>query len=119
MKLKPLLPALKEKKRYLSFEIISESMFPAEKVAHAVSESALELLGTLDAGKAGIIFLKDKYHDNHGTIRVGHRYVDKVRTALMLIKKIDDTNAIFRTRIVSGTLKKATQKYDEMKKAEA
>jgi RNase P/RNase MRP subunit POP5 len=42
MKLKPMLPSLKEKKRYLSFEIISKSDFSAEQVAKAVSESTLD-----------------------------------------------------------------------------
>jgi ribonuclease P/MRP protein subunit POP5 len=114
MKLKPMLPSLKEKKRYLSFEIISESDFSANEVQKAANESILNFLGTLEAGKAGIMFLADKYSDNSGVIKTGHKYVDKVRAALALIKTVDSKPVIFRTRVVSGTLKKAIAKYNEM-----
>ena len=118
MKLKPILPSLKEKKRYLSFEIISDSYFSADEVAKATSESILSFLGTLEAGKANILFLADKYSSNSGVIKTNHRFVDKVRTALALIRTIDNKEVIIRTRIVSGTLKKSMSKYLAMKKAE-
>jgi ribonuclease P/MRP protein subunit POP5 len=118
MKLKPILPSLKEKKRYLSFEIVSKSNFSVEQVGNAISKSSLELLGTLDSGKAGILFLKDKYQNNTGVVKAGHRYVDKVRAAMALIKDIDNKEVVFRTRIVSGTLKKAISKFNELKKTE-
>jgi ribonuclease P/MRP protein subunit POP5 len=118
MKLKPILPSLKEKKRYLSFEIVADKSLPVEHVAKAVSESTLQFLGTLEAGKAGIMFFSDKYSHNTGVVKAGHRYVDKVRTALALIKTIDTTEVVVRTRIVSGTLKKAISKFQGLKKAE-
>lgn len=118
MKIKPMLPSLKEKKRYLSFEIVSKNNFSAEQAAKAVSESTLQLMGTLECGKAGILFLKDKYQNNAGVVKSGHRYVDKVRTALALIKDIDSKEVVFRTRIVSGTLKKAISKFNDLKKTE-
>ncbi|HME87062.1 MAG TPA: Rpp14/Pop5 family protein [Candidatus Nanoarchaeia archaeon] len=118
MKLKPLLPTLKEKKRYLSFEIITTRNLSADSVATAVSNSTLELLGTLEAGKAGIMFLKDKFSNNTGVVKTNHKYVDKVRTALTLIPTVEKQHVIFRTRIVSGTLKKAQSKFSEMRKQE-
>jgi RNase P/RNase MRP subunit POP5 len=75
-------------------------------------------LGTLEAGKAGILFLKDKYQNNTGVVKTGHKYVDKVRTALALIKAIDSKEVVFRTRIVSGILKKAINKFNEIKRLE-
>lgn len=118
MKLKPILPSLKEKKRYLSFEVIADKNVSAESAAKAVSQSTLQFLGTLEAGKAGIMFFKDKYNSNTGVIKTGHKYVDKVRSALALITKIDDTDVVVRTRIVSGTMKKAIGKFREIQKAE-
>ncbi|MBN2421196.1 ribonuclease P protein component 2 [Candidatus Woesearchaeota archaeon] len=118
MKIKPMLPSLKEKKRYISFEIVSKEKFSADETAEAVNSSVLELLGTLETGKAGILFLKDKFQNNAGVVKTGHRYVDKVRTALALIKNIDNRDVVFRTRIVSGTLKKAINKFNEIKRTE-
>ena len=119
MKLKPILPSLKEKKRYLSFEIISEHSFSADDASKATMDSVLSFLGTLEAGKASLMFLSDKYSNNSGVIKTNHKFVDKVRTALALISKIDNKDVIIRTRVVSGTLKKAMSKYIIMKKQEA
>ena len=118
MKLKPLLPSLKEKKRYLSFEILADKQFSADAVSNAFLSSTSELLGTLESGKAGIMFFKDKFHNNTGIIKTNHKYVDKVRTAMTLIPSIEKHQALFRTRVVSGTLKKAQSKFHEMKKQE-
>jgi len=115
MKLKPILPTLKEKKRYLGFEIISDSSFSSDDVAKAVKEGTLSFIGTLGTGKAGLMFLADKYANNAGVVKAGHKYVDKVRTALALIKTIDNKDVIIRTRIVSGTLKKAISKFHAMR----
>jgi len=119
MKLKPILPSLKEKKRYLSFEILSETSIPAEIASKNIIESCLNFLGIFEAGKASLMFLNDKYSNNVGVIKVNHKHVDKVRTALALISKIENKEVIVRTRIVSGTLNKAISKYKAMKMAEA
>lgn len=118
MKLKPILPSLKEKKRYLSFEILSSSSIPADEAGKATMDSCLTFLGTFEAGKASLMFLNDKYSNNNGVIKTNHRYVDKVRTALALITKINNDDVIVRTRIVSGTLKKAINKFNIIKEAE-
>ena len=115
MKLKPILPSLKEKKRYLSFEILSENSFSADEVEKAATDSCLTFLGTLEAGKASLMFLNDKYSNNSGVIKTNHRYFDKVRTALALINNIDNKDVIIRTRVVSGTLKKAISKFNAMR----
>ncbi len=118
MKLKPILPSLKERKRYLSFEIISDDNFEANDVEKAVNESSINFIGTLGTGKAGMMFLADKYSNNSGIVKTGHKYVDKIRTALALIKTIDNKDVIIRTRVVSGTLKKAISKFSAIKKSE-
>ena len=115
MKIKPILPTLKEKKRYLSFDIVSQKDISVDAAAKAVSQSTLQFLGTMEAGKAGMLFFKDKYHNNAGVIKTGHLYVDKIRSALMLITAIDNNAVIVRTRVVSGTLKKAISKFNDMK----
>jgi len=107
MKLKPILPSLKEKKRYLSFDIISSDSFLVDDVSKAVIDSSLSFLGTLGSGKAGVMFLKDKYKNNKGIVKASHKYVDKLRTSLSLIKNINNKPVIVRTNVVSGILKKA------------
>jgi len=113
-KLKPILPSLREKKRYLVFEVISKKQIDdVSAIYDAVHSSAIELLGNLDTSKAGIMFLKDKYNQNlqRGLIRVNNRYVDHLRSALLMIEKINNDDVIFRSVGVSGILNKAEKKY--------
>lgn len=113
-RLKPVLPSLREKKRYLAFEIMSKvkiNSFGA--IEQKIWDSALQLLGELGTSKAGIIILKDKYNPmlQRGLIRVNNKQVNNLRLALALIDNIEKTKVIVRTIGVSGILKKANNKY--------
>ena len=52
--------------------------------------------------------LTDKYNTTKqtGIIRVSHKHVDKLKTALMMIRQIDGTDALVHSVGVSGILKK-------------
>ncbi|MBN1544199.1 hypothetical protein JW898_01920 [Candidatus Woesearchaeota archaeon] len=113
-KIKPLLPSLRERKRYLAFEIISEQ--PLEDfnaVSKAIIDKALEQLGVLGCAEAGIMILPDKYNKEkqRGLMRVSNRSLDKVRGTLALIDQIDSHRVIVRSRGVSGILNKAESRY--------
>ncbi len=113
-KIKPLLPSLRERKRYLAFEIISESpILDFKAVERAIQDKSLEFLGILGCAEAGIMVLNDKYNpeNQRGLIRVSHTSVDKLRASLMMIEKIEDKNVIVRSVGVSGILKKAKNNY--------
>ena len=113
-KLKPILPSLREKKRYLVFEIISkEKISGFDAVSNAVYRCSQQFLGQLGTAKAGIIVLNNKWNPQlqRGIIKVGHKNVDAIKAALMLADKIDGKEAIFRSLGVSGILKKAENNY--------
>ena len=107
--MKPILPSLKEKKRYLAFEIISDSKFSKSEIEDAVKKQSLEFLGTLGYGKAGVIMLN--IAGNEGIIKVNNRFTNHIKASLMLIKDINNKRVIFKTKGVSGVLKKAKSKY--------
>jgi len=111
-KIKPIMPSLREKKRYLVFEIISkQKMEDFKLVSYTIWEKVLQFLGSLHTGNAGIWILQDKFQNNKGIIKVGHRHVDHLRAALTMIDSIDKTPVIVRSLGVSGILKKAEKKY--------
>ena len=106
-KLKPLLPSLREKKRYLAFEIISKDKISSiDSVEQKIFDSTLQLIGQKGASRAGIMILKDKYNNEtqKGLIRVNNKEVNNLRSALALIDNVDKKEAIFRTIGVSGVL---------------
>ena len=117
-KLKPILPSLREKKRYLVFEVISrEKLNDFNTVSNAIYHYSLQFLGQLGTARAGIIVLNNKWEpaNQRGIIKVGHRHVDELKAALALADKIDDKEVIFRSLGVSGILRKAENNF--MKKA--
>jgi len=113
-KIKPLLPSLRERKRYLAFEIISESPIQDfNAVSAAISEKSLEYLGQLGLAEAGIMIFPDKYNKEkqRGLIRVSNRSLDKLRATIALVDNIKGTKAILRSVGVSGIIKKARDNY--------
>ena len=112
--LKPLLPTLKEKKRYLAFEIISKSKIKAfSEISKAIWTSTLSYAGTKGAARMGIWVFPEKYNQakQKGLIRTGHRNMDELKASLTLIKEIEEQPVIVRSIGASGILAKAEKKY--------
>ena len=113
-RLKSLLPALKEKNRYLVFEIISDDKIRDIKTVSGQIEAKMtELIGSLGMAKANLRVLNDKFKPNRqkGIIKVNHRYVHELKSALAMIDKLKGKKAVVRSVGLSGILKKAEAKY--------
>lgn len=113
-KLKPILPSLREKKRYLVFEVISkERISNFSLVSNAIQHYSLQFLGQLGVAKAGIMPLENKWNPQlqRGVLKVSHKHVDDVKSALVFADKIDNNDVIFKSIGVSGILRKAENKY--------
>ena len=112
-KIKPLLPSLRERKRYLAYEVISRSRFyDAVHVNKAILDAANEFLGQHGMAKAGILPI-DKWDENmqRGIMRVNNKHVDNLKASLIFVKNIDGKDVIIRSVGASGILKKAQQRY--------
>jgi RNase P/RNase MRP subunit POP5 len=103
-----LLPALKQKKRYIVFEIIAETKFLVPEVQKEVDSALLLFLGQLGLAKSSPIMLKEKFKNNKFIIKINHKYVDECITAMTLIKRIKNKDVIVRSIVTSGTIKKAS-----------
>ncbi len=113
-KLKPILPSLREKKRYLVFEVISKNKIAdSGAVSRAILDHSLQFLGQLGTAKAGLMVLNNKWDHKlqRGIIKVSHKHVDAAKAALIFADKVNDEEAIFRSLGVSGILNKAVGKY--------
>ncbi|MBI2102264.1 hypothetical protein HYT55_00355 [Candidatus Woesearchaeota archaeon] len=105
-----LLPSLKLQKRYIVFAIKTERAFSAAEVQEAVQQGLQDFLGQLGVAKASPLFLKERFKDNQFTLKVNHRYVDEIKSAIILIKKIKNTPVLLHSVTTSGILKKAASK---------
>lgn len=105
MKLKP---SLKQKKRYVLFEIQAAKLFSLQEVDEAIEASLLRFLGELGMAKASPMLVKEKWSDKKQrfVLKVNHNYVDELKSAIILNKKIKNTPVLIRSIVTSGTLKK-------------
>ena len=104
-----LLPSLRQKKRYVVFEIIGEQHFSLPEVQEEAEKALISFWGQWGIAKAGPIFVKERFDapKQRFVFKVNHQYVDELKAALTLSKKIKNKPIIIRSIITSGTLKKA------------
>ena len=113
-KIKPLSPTLREKKRYLAYEVISKHRFyDAMHISKAINDAAHDFLGDLGMARAGILMLDDKWNASKqkGIARVNNKHVNNLKASLIFVKNIDGKEVIVKSIGASGILKKVQQKY--------
>jgi ribonuclease P/MRP protein subunit POP5 len=109
-KQKPLLPTLKERKRYLVYEAITKAPITQAKTHSLIKASLKDLTGTLGLSKAGLIFLKD-WNKQRGIVRINNKELDHLKSSLVQIR---EKNILFRSIGVSGMLKQARRKMEDL-----
>lgn len=108
-RIKPVRPSLREKKRYLVFEVLSENPINSENISSAIHKSCTNYLGEKGMAAAAPIVLENKWNGEkqRGVLKVSRKEVDNVRAALTLTTHIGNEQAIISTIGVSGIIKKA------------
>ena len=107
--LKPLLPSLKEKKRYLVFNLVSKSQIKDFKaISSSIMGSFTRYFGEFGIAEAGLMVLKERWNAEKqtGIIKVNNKWVDQLKASLALIKEINNKKVIVKSVGVSGILKK-------------
>jgi len=102
IKIKALLPTLKDKKRYVLYEI--SSMGNIKNHEKFMKEKIGSFIGDLGIARAGLRFIKSK--NNRGVIQVNNKYVDEIRAGLALVQEINNKPVRIRTVKVSGIINK-------------
>ncbi len=109
MKEKPLQPSLREKKRYLVYEVLSKQAIQPKDVSLAIKSAMQEYVGTLGLGKAGLMFFDKDYTNNKGFVRVSHTSLDELKASLPFIKQINGLDVIVKSVTASGMIEKARE----------
>ena len=106
-------PSLKDKKRYLVFEIISEKTHSFEEVKTAVFGAVASFLGTSGIAKSKLKVLADKWNSQkqRGILSADRKSIEHVKAALCLSDNVGESSAIIRSIGVSGIIKKAVKNY--------
>jgi len=111
-KLKSIMPSLRERKRYLAFEFISESKTKDyDTVFSSIRTYYGRLSGAIGVSEAGLIGLPKTWdHElQRGLFRVSAKKAEELKAALALVKEVNGKRAMIRSLGASGILKKAKQ----------
>ena len=112
------MPTLRENKRYILFEVISERpILDVKGVTEAITRKALEFLGELGMARADIKTLSDTWNSGtqRGVVCVSHDFVDEARSVLMLVTMISNTKVTIKTIKTSGVINKLIPKDKNMR----
>jgi RNase P/RNase MRP subunit POP5 len=104
--MKPLLPTLKERQRYIVYEVITSSAI-GQDISDALLHRLAEILGTFGMADAGILSVSYDVTTQTGILRVNHDQVVRVKAVLLMITHLGRSQVLLRTHGVSGILKKA------------
>ncbi|MDK2790916.1 MAG: ribonuclease protein subunit [Methanothermococcus sp.] len=107
--LKTLPPTLREKKRYIGFEIIYQNELSSNEVVGIVRNAIINYYGAWGCSKANP-WLIDYTHPK-GILRVSRDEVDYVKASLILLSEYRHLPINIRILGVSGSIKKVRAKF--------
>ena len=105
--------SLRENKRYIVGKIISDDKITYEQFSTEVKRIFIEVLGEYDYSMARVWIIKNlyDYENRRFIIQCNHKYTEKIRFSLALIKMIEESNVIISVLGVTGTIKSAKLKF--------
>ncbi|MBI4174017.1 MAG: ribonuclease P protein component 2 [Candidatus Aenigmarchaeota archaeon] len=106
-------PSMRPPKRYIVYQVISESPIVYGEFVNAVWTTAMEFLGELGASDANVWFVHNTYNPEKqaGIIKCRHDHVEKLRAVMSLISVVSESKCMIRILGVTGTIKSAKTKY--------
>ena len=115
MRMKILPSSLREKKRYIAFEVMSESSDPIDRKAllDEIFFATQTLIG--DVGSSEIGYRLMDFDGNRGIIKVNLGAVETARATMSTVCSIRGNRAAIRVLGISGTIRSAIEKYIALK----
>ena len=106
-RLKILPPTLREKKRYVAFQLISEEPIEYTDLEAAVWNTMLDFLGEYGVSKTSVWLMKDLWNKDTqtGVISCNNVSVQNVLATLGLVDRLGDNRITFKILKISGTIK--------------
>ncbi len=121
MKLKILPTHLREKKRYLAFQVISEIPLERDDVISLIMGASGDLHGACGTSKLGlwvVKFWKYSSSENYiakGIIRCNRNEINSAQAVIPTITRFKGKRVVFQTLGISGTIKGAITNFIKLK----
>ena len=100
---------MREKARYLVFEVISEDRISFNDAVSAINSSIKSLFGDFGLASARLWPVKNSWKNNRGIVKVDRSFINQMKASLIVLNKINSREVIVRSLFVSGTIKKAKE----------
>jgi ribonuclease P/MRP protein subunit POP5 len=106
-------PNMRDPKRYVVFEVVSESPINYSDLMNSMWNSIMSFLGELGSSDASLWLIQNIYDEKtqRGVMKCKHTFVEEIRVALSLIQYVGETKATIKILGVTGTIKSAKTKY--------
>jgi len=116
VKMRFVLPSMRERKRYVAFEVSGDRDFSFESVRKSVLDSAFSFLGFKGLSKCSLHVMSNFWDSKsgRGVLRVNRGCLDDVKSCLLLVSGVDGVEASVRSVLVSGSLKSLKSKLSEV-----
>lgn len=103
------LPTLRDKKRYMAFDVMSEQTITRAELSQEILNSTCSLLG--DSGCSDINFGLLSYDGRYGIIRCAKGKTGEMRAALACLTKVRGIRVSILVLGIYGTIKGAMEKF--------
>lgn len=112
-KLKTLPSSYREKKRYVTFKIISEREFDAKDLVKALWKNLVSNMGLIDVAKTNFHFFTELYDpkDKKFVVRCMPADVERLRLSFALLTDVDGIPISIVSIGVSGTMRASKKKH--------
>ncbi len=107
--MKNLPSSLRERKRYVAFEVLSEEKIDRSELINELWSSTSSLLGDVGASLCHLWVLN--FDGQRGILRCAHDKTSLVRAALATINSVHGIRVGIHVLGTSGTVKKITEKF--------
>ena len=104
--MKPLLPTLKERQRYVIYHITSAHVLGTD-ISEPLLHKLAEILGVFGMADAGVLSISYDTNTQSGILRCNHDQVPRVKAALLMTTHLGRTQVIITVKGVSGVLGKS------------
>jgi len=108
---KTLPSSCREKKRYITFEILASEKIEINELIKGVWSSVINLIGCLGVAKTNFKFINELCRNQKFVVRCLPKDVELIRLALSLITEINGKKVCIRSLGVTGTIKAAKIKF--------
>ena len=104
---KTLLPSLRERERYISFQVISEEPITYSDLEAAILNTFLDFYGEYGFSKLSLWIIKNLYNPKKaiGVIRCNHKSVQQTIAGLGLVSRLGEARITIKVLKVSGTIR--------------